>query len=1066
MKVKHLLAFIALFSILFSARATHIVGGSLTYEHLGGSSYRIMLRLYRDCTPTTVPTPVNLQTTANVDFYYGSTGAFYQRVVLNRVEYAVIDPNLDTCVADPGICVQEGLFTAVVNNLPPISGGYHMYFETCCRNGSVQNIFNPNTSGPGGGGEGFYCKISDNTLLLTNSSPQWRNPPPVFICHQQNIGFDHGATDADGDSLVYSFYTPFSDIDYVDFNANLHQVTFTAGNPNNLSSVSWIPAHNTNNPLDVTGLSNLTITTNGIINGIPPAMGQFVAGVKCDEYRNGVKIGTIYRDFQFNVVVCPPPALAGIGPVNACAGTSITFDNQSTSNANDFTWNFGDASPTSTLFEPSHTYPGLGTYTVTLFAQTGTPCADTATYTFTLANSNADFTAIDSVCVQNPVNFTNTSSSSAGSSINSWNWNFGDGSPNSTLPNPSHTFITNGNLTVTLIVNSTAGCRDTIQYPLFVQGLPDANVGPDVSACINNPQINLNAIVTNAGSGQWLNYTGTMTPDDVTLNATYDPDTSEINNGSMDLVLVTNGNGMCPQDVDTLHIVFVPGPTVDAGPDIQVCKDTTSVPLLGTVTVAGGGIWSTTGDGGFTPSNQLISQYNVDPLDTAAGSIYIYLTTTFNGNCIAATDSLLLSFYDPPQVTISNNDTSCAGNSIPLIVSSTTGSGYWVSDGTGTFLPDSAMGSQYLPSAADEASGSVTLLFSSTNNGGCKMVQDSVTIQIIPSPTPDFGFTQDCFNFPTTFTDNSTSAGSIVNWQWDFGDGTSTSQNPSHVFTTEGTQSVTLIVTSNNGCTDTIIQNVEVYYLPNAAFTSPNPCLNGGTDFQDLSTVTGSTITDWNWDFGDGGTDIIQNPSHQYPSANTYSVTLIVTSAQGCIDTVTNNTTVLPGPTAAFTSDDNTVNLYTDVNFTDQSTPAPSIVSWYWDFEDGNSSVDQNPVHQWDSAGFYDVMLVVTDANGCIDTVRNEIVVFLPPFIPSGFAPNNNGTNDVLYVLGGPFTELKFDIYNNWGQLIFTSEDQTVGWDGTYKGAIQPMGVYVYVVKATSLDGIEHELSGDVTLMR
>lgn len=1061
MRLKHLLAFLVLFSLGFQSKATHIVGGSLTYEHLGGSSYRIMLRLYRDCTPTTVPTPINLQTTANVEFYLGSTGAFYQSVTLNRVEYAVIDPNLDSCVADPGICVQEGLFTAIVNNLPPIVGGYHMYFETCCRNGSVQNISNPGNSGPGQGGEGFYCKISDNTLLLTNSSPQWRVPPPVFVCLGQNIGFDHGATDADGDSLVYSFYTPFSDIDYLVAN----DMTFTAGNPD-LVNVSFIPAFNANNPLDVTGATNLTLTSNGIINGIPPAMGQYVAGVRCDEYRNGVRIGSIYRDFQFNVVICPPPALAGIGPVNACAGTSITFDNQSTPTANGFTWNFGDASPTSSAFEPTHTYAGVGTYTVTLYAQTGTPCADTATYTFTLATATADFAPVAATCINTPVNFSENSSASVNNTINSWNWNFGDGSPNSTLPNPSHTFLTGGALTVTLIVNSTAGCRDTIQLPVNVQGLNNADVGPDVSACINNPQINLNGVITNAGGGQWLNYSGTLTPNDITMNATYDPDTSEINAGSMDLVLVTTANGLCPSDVDTLHITFVPGPTVDAGPDIQVCKDTTSVPLSGSVTVAGGGVWSTTGFGTFSPNNNLVSAYLPVSADTAAGSIYIYLTTTFNGNCIATTDSLLLSFYDPPQVTVSNNDTSCAGHFIPLIVSSTTGSGYWTSMGTGTFAPDSTMGGQYLPSAADEANGSVTLYFTTTNNGGCRLVVDSLDITLIPSPTPAFSFVEDCFHLPTVFTDGSTSVGTVLDWQWDFGDGISNQQNPSHVFTTEGQQTVTLVVTSNNGCTDTLTQNVLVHYLPIASFTSPNPCLNGGTDFQDLSTVTGSTITSWNWNFGDGGSDVVQNPSHQYPTSGTYPVTLIVESAFGCLDTVTNNTNVLPGPTAAFTQDDDQVNLFVNVNFTDQSTPPADIVSWYWDFDDGNSATNQNPIHSWDSAGYYDVMLIVEDVNGCIDTVRNQTIVFLPPFVPSGFTPNGDAANSILYVLGGPFLELEFKVYNNWGEVIFTSNSQADGWDGTYQGADQPIGVYVYTVKAVSLDGVLHELAGDVTLMR
>lgn len=1055
MKYKFLLTFLLIFSLFNTVKSTHIVGGSLTYEHLGGSSYRIMLRLYRDCTPTTVPTPVQLQTTATIEVYFGN-GTFKQNLTLNRIQYAVVTPNLDTCVADPGICVQEGLFTAIVNNLPPIAGGYHLYFETCCRNGSVININNPNNVG-----DGFYCRISDNTLLLTNSSPQWRNPPPVFICQGQNIGFDHGATDADGDSLVYSFYNPFDEIGNGSPN-----LTFTAGNPNNIPNAPFLPNFNANNPLDVTGSTFLTINSNGIINGIPPNLGQYCAGVRCDEYRNGVLIGSIYRDFQFNVVVCPPPALSGIGPVDACAGTAITFDNTSTPNANDFTWIFGDATPNSTQFEPTHVYASVGTYTVTLISQTGTACADTATQTFTLAFANANYNATDSTCINTPVNFSNASTASSNNAVNSWNWNFGDGSPNSTLPNPSHLFTTTGNLTVTLIVNSTAGCRDTIQYPIFVQGLPNANAGPDANACLNNPQITLNGIITNAGGGEWLNWSGTFVPDEFTMNADYTPSPAEVAAGSMSLVLSSTGNGLCPSDVDTLVINFVPGPTVDAGPDIQVCVDTTSVPLNGVVTIAGGGIWSTTGGGNFVNNQSLSTNYLPVPSDTTLGSFYIYLTTTNNGNCIASTDSLLLSFYDPPTVTVSNNDTSCVGFYIPLLVNTTTGAGYWTSSGSGTFAPDSTLGAQYLPSAADETSGSVVLTFISTNNGGCNAVQDSVLINLIPSPTAAFTFVEDCFNLPTTFTDGSTSVGTVVGWEWDFGSGTTNQQNPTFVFPTEGTQSVTLVVTSNNGCTDTLTQNVLVHYLPVADFTSPNPCLNGGTDFEDQSTVIGSTIDTWNWNFGDGGTSTDQDPTHLYGSAGTYPVTLIVSSSFGCLDTVTINSTVLPGPNANFVVDDNTVGLGQNVTFTDQSTPPADIISWFWDFDDGSTEITQDAIHAFDSAGYYDVILVVTDNNGCIDTARNQIIVFLPPLIPSGFAPNGNGANDVLYVLGGPFIELEFDIYNNWGQKIFTSHAQADGWNGTYKDAPQPMGVYIYTVKATTLDGVLHELAGDVTLMR
>lgn len=1065
--LRRLLLFFLLLLFASNAQATHVVGGSLTYEHLGGASYRIMLRVYRDCSPGTVPTPVELQTTARIQFYYGSSGAFYQSVVLQRISYDVVTPNLDTCVTDPGICVQEGLFTGIVNNLPPLPGGYHMYFETCCRNGSVQNIQNPNAYNFGG--QAFYCKISDNTQLLTNSSPQWINPPPVFVCQGQDVNFNHGATDPDGDSLVYSFYTPFGDIDWQAFNGGTAVLTFTAGNPNFFSTV-WLNNFGTNNPLDVTGATNLTIGLNtGMINGIPPALGQYVSGVRCDEYRDGVLIGSIYRDFQYNVVNCPPPATAGIGPIDVCSGTTIQFENTSSPSANTFFWDFGDAGATSTQVSPTHTYPAFGTYTVTLITQQGTACADTTSRTFTISELIANWSSNDTTCIGNSMTFTDLSTVDPSTTISNWAWNFGNGNT-SVSPNPSHTYATGGTYNVSLIVTSATGCRDTLTKPIFIQNLPTANAGTDATACNTNPVIDLNGSVNNATGGIWTGGAGSYNPNSTTLVTSYTPTQQEIDSGTLQLYLTTSGNGYCPSTIDTITFTFVAGPTVNAGPDIQACKDTSSVLLNGTVTIAGGGLWTTGGDGSFNPSDsQLITSYEPGSGDTAAGSVVIYLISTLNGNCVAVMDSLILSFYDPPTVGILNTNIACAGNPIPLDVNVTTGNGYWGTNGTGTFVPDSLVNSTYLPSAQDLTNGSVRLWFTSTDNGGCKPATDTLDITLIPSPTASFTFSEVCFNETTSFTDNSTSPGTIVDWQWNFGDGSplANQQNPTHTFGSPGTKQVTLYVTSNNGCIDSLTLPVNVHHLPDVGFFSNHPCWSGGSQFTDTSSVIGGTITGWEWFFGDpaNGTSLIQNPTYQYGVPGSYNVMLIATSNFGCKDTLTQSTAILPGPTANFDMSGTAVNPFTTVQFTDLS--QPNIIDWQWDFGDGQgTSTNQNPTYSYSKGGINTIILVVTDTNGCVDTARRDIVVFLPPKVPSGFSPNGDGENDILYVYGGPFKVLEFRIYNNWGQLIFTSTDQSMGWDGTFKNEPQPLGVFVYTVRAVTDDDAEHTLSGDVTLIR
>ncbi len=1084
--MKKFLLFLSLSLFTLTSQSTHIVGGSLTYEHLGGSSYRINLRLYRAADACDVH--VALQNTARVDMYFGSTGAFYQSITVNRIELSLVSPYIDSCAANPACTeIEQGIFTAVVNTMPPIPGGYHLYFETCCRNSAVSNLVNPGGSGPGNGGEGFYCKVPDNTLLLTNSSPQWKQPPPVFICQGFDIDFDHGATDIDGDSLVYSFYTPFSDFDYTD--PAPWAITFTAGSPN-FVFVGWIPPFSATNPLDVSGATSLTLDPDGTIHGIPPDIGRFAAGVQCSEYRDGVLISSIYRDFQFNVVSCPPPILPVIGESSSCDGDyTVTFSNLSSFGpTTTFLWDFDIASPnllasdTSNNTTPTHTYPSLyQCYDVMLVTQPHTKCADTAYKNICVDLATADYTAVDSVCINSTVNFTDASSGTPGNPVVSWNWDFDDGGT-SVLPSPTHFFGTAGTFNVQLAINTQVGCKDTVIKPFFVQGMPVANAGPDLSSCLNNPTVTLNGSIANAAGGLWVNWSGGVfsPPSPTNLVVDYTPSAAEIaGGGPLYLILTTTGNGMCPSAFDSVTITFVTGPTADAGADISVCRDTTNVQLDGSYTVAGGISWSTTGTGSFVPNNSdTDAVYLPSAADTAAGCIFFYLSTTINANCLPVTDTMQMCFYQPPTMSITANDTICTGQPLLLSAVSSTGSGYWTSiGGDGTYSPDSILTSTttptYLPGPGDAIAGNVMFIFVTSNNGGCLAQRDTFNVAVIPSPVPAYTFDQVCFGLPTTFVNTSTAVGGISGYSWlNSGVSFSTTTNPVFTFATEGNQTIGLVVTSNNGCVDTLTQNVIVDYLPNPAFANVTPCLQGGTPFDDNSTVTGSTLTNWDWTFGDGGTSTVQNPNHQYPASGTYSVTLVVTSAQGCIDSLTQSITVLPAPIADFTATPEFQSPFELVNFVDGS--SSSVVSWAWDFGDGiGSSTTQNPSYSYDGYGVYIVTLSVIDTNGCVDTTRKEVIIFLPPFVPTGFSPNGTGGNDLLFVFGGVFTELEFKVYNNWGELVYETSDAAncaghtcAGWDGTYKGAPQPIGVFVWTLRATTPDGTLHEKSGDVTLVR
>jgi gliding motility-associated-like protein len=1052
MKNKLLLLFIIIFFIPFTSFATHIVGGSLTYEQLSGSTYRVTLKLYRDCKPSSVAFPASV----TIEVRSNCGGTSLPDISIPFPGASLVPPNIDTCAVNPGICLEEAIYTKVVSGLPPTPGGYDLYFQYCCRNSTLLNIVSPLTAG-----ETWYAHIPDNGVVISNSSPKWVGPPPVFVCQGNNMNINHGATDSDGDSLVYSLYTPYSD-----------QAVTYPGCVFSTPTVTWSSTYGANNPLDPAVPNSLTISPAGILNGVPPMIGQFVAGVRCEEWRNGVKIGEILRDFQFNVVNCPPVAVASFNSSGACNGLSISFTNTTTPSANNYFWDFGDGTTTSdttSAFSPSYTYPSLGIYTATLIINYGTPCADTSSQIVNLSFVEAGFSNDAPACQGVSINFTDTSTVDPGSTITNWDWNFGDGFT-STLQNPTHVYGAGSSYNVTLITTTASGCTDTAQQFVNIQGLPIANAGSDTSSCTNNPSINLGGTVLNAGGGQWY-ANGTFNPSTFVLNPTYTPSASAISNGADTLMLVTTSNALCPADTDMVIITFYPGPTVDAGGNISVCKDTVSVPVCAAVTVASGGMWQTMGTGTFISPGSTCTQYIPSTADTTAGSVVVYITSTGNGNCFASSDTITIFFTPTPYATITSNDSSCASNPFNLSVNISTGSGVWSTSGTGSFVPgDTALNGVYYPSAADDAAGNVSVYFTSTNNGGCRATYDTINVTLIPSPTAAYSSVSACPTFPVVFTDASTSTGTVTGWNWNFGDGSanSTAQNPTHVYGTGGPYTVSLIATSNNGCVDTITQVVNVYNKPLAAFDANGICLSDGVQFTDSSSVAGSTISSWSWNFGDGSpANTNQNPFHYYPTAGAWNATLIVQSAQGCIDTAANIIGVLPGPGANFSIDDPTANVNQTVQFTDLSTNSP--VSWFWDFGDSqldSTSTLQNPSHVYTVGGFYDVCLYVTDANGCVDTTCQTEIVSLPPAVPSGFTPNGDGENDVFYVYGGPFKTLEFRIYNNWGELIYISDKQSEGWDGKRKGLDQPIGVYVYTVYAVTEDGKDYQLSGDVTLLR
>jgi len=230
--------------------------------------------------------------------------------------------------------------------------------------------------------------------------------------------------------------------------------------------------------------------------------------------------------------------------------------------------------------------------------------------------------------------------------------------------------------------------------------------------------------------------------------------------------------------------------------------------------------------------------------------------------------------------------------------------------------------------------------------------------------------------FSVTFTDSSTGLLTTTSWNWDFGDGeTSTLQNPQHGYFVAGTYTVTLIATNACG-PDTLSRvgyiSVAPLPAPIAAFTGApaNGCAPLAVTFTDQSS---GTISSWSWDFGDSTTSTAQSPTHAYAVPDTYTVALTVTGPGG-VDTMTKPAyiTVAGRPTAAFGVSDTSGVAPLTVMFTDSSSGAPT--GWNWDFGDAAGDTLQNTSHTYATAGTYTVTLVASNACGA-DTASFQIQV-------------------------------------------------------------------------------------------
>lgn len=1122
-----------LMSFQQEAMATHIVGGDLTYRCLGpdpggmGNRYEVRLTLRRDC----------LLGAPDAQFDDPVSIGFFDAVTNQRIPF-ILSPltqlggNLlipfnaddtlnqvlisDCTIAGNDVCVHQTTYVAVVT-LPIWANGYILAYQRCCRNASLNNVVDPLNTGMT-----LVAQISGLAQTQCNSSPQFGDYPPIYICVNQPIEFDHSAFDLEGDSLVYCLETPLAGASDA-----FPQPQPPPGPP--YSEIVWNPPYDIFNPLG--GVPLHIDPETGVITGTPNTIGQFVVGICVSAYKNGVLTGRTRRDFQYNVRACRDVPVADFSaPDLTCDGVTVSFTSQAVF-ADTHLWIFDYGNPgsaTSTEINPTYTFPAEGWYDVALIVgDDDMICHDTLVKQIGVFNAElvADFTYSISLCTGEIVIDVMDESVAPHYPIVKWQWllTHSGGVIADTAQHPTFTFDADDPTTVfiSLVVTDTNGCTANLTRSFPAQEInllfnPDADsicFGESVHLLLNgDPNLIYIWSPTNgldltnewdpiAFPGLSTCYMVTVTDGFCTvldticvdvqqlpaLDFTYETDCKSLG------VTFTNttfngieyfwdfGDPNLTNDTSNLvnptYTYNLPGEYIVT----LFSRDGCNVSITKTVTVN-----TITEEidpeivNCFQPSIELNPVFN--PIYTYSWSPGAFLNDSTSPNplatvtddtefCVTITEAslpgceivecVLVIIPDDFEISAGGDITSCDFNSVDLEATLTGNPNVVVvwKDENGIEL-----GTGLTLTVHPDTTTIYYVI--ATDTLGCTRADTIVVFK--PDPTFDIEANDDmAYCGIQTITLTATSLPDVT-FEWFNANGELIGSGATIEVTPGSPACFRVIGTDAIGC-----QADEIVCLTPTFFD-----LDLTDDhFICLGDVTVLTVTDFNnqqLEFEWSPTDLIlsgQGTSSVTTSPDvTTTYTVIVTNLDlGCRDTLTSivNVYQFDPPDIFITADHLEVYLTESAMLEVNQDPG---YGYSWTSSTGES-VDPvyNPVVTPEGTTTYTV--TVTDYNGCTGTASITITVNDPfcderdIFIPNVFTPNNDSQNDVLYVRSNFVSTMELHIYNRWGEKVFTSTDINQGWDGTYKGKVLEPDVFGFYLQVGCPNQKTYFKKGNITLL-